>query len=79
LKSHCGAEGAAGHRAAQALLAIYGISADQALQEEGVTFVDDENDYKEAVDRMVMIAEGLGFKKLADQKPRYPDWVFHQR
>lgn len=74
-----GGEGGAGHRAVQALLAIYGVSADQALQEEAVNFVDDENAYAEAVKRIVLIAEGLGFSKLADKKPRYPDWVYARR
>lgn len=74
-----GGEGGAGHRACQALLAIYGISADQALQEEAVDFVDDERAYAEAVKRMELIAEGIGFYKLADKKPRYPDWVYGRR
>ena len=74
-----GGEGGSGHRAVQALLAIYGVSADQALQEEAVDFVDDERAYGEAVKRMMTIAEGIGFYKLAEKKPRYPDWVYARR
>ena len=74
-----GGEGGRGHRAVQALLAIYGVTPEQAVREEEVRYADDEHEYKVVGDMMVEMAEEIGFYKLADKKPRYPDWVYHQR
>jgi hypothetical protein len=74
-----GGEGGRGHRAVQALLAIYGVTPEQAVREEEVRYADDEHEYKVVGDMMVEIAEEVGFYKLADRRPRYPDWIYHQR
>jgi hypothetical protein len=74
-----GGEGGAGHRAAQALLSIYGIHAEQAMEEESVNYVADEKAYKDVVDKFVDIAEANGFVVLADLRPRYPDWVYSRK
>lgn len=73
-----GGEGGAGHRAAQALLSIYGIHAEQALDEESIDFVDDQRYYNAHIGNITKIAEEMGFKILAGLRPRYPDWIFKQ-
>ncbi len=72
-------EGGTGHRAAQALLAIYGIHGEQALESEAISYVDDESAYSTVADKMAAIAKEMGFVKLNQQKPRYPDWVYARR
>ncbi len=74
-----GGEGGAGHRAAQALLRIFGISAIEAMPEDVVCFSEDESLYRDVVDKLIDLAEAEGFKRPAENRPEYVDWVFARK
>lgn len=72
-------EGGAGHRAAQALLAIYGIRVEEALPEDAVDYRDDIEMYRQLVKTWSAIVEEWGFSVPAANRPRYPEWVYARR
>lgn len=78
-RSDEGGEGGAGHRAAQALLAIYGIKPEEALPEEAISYTDDESMYREPAEKMAELALEYDFKQPYFNKPGYVDWVFSKR
>ena len=74
-----GGEGGAGHRAAQALLSIFGIMPVEALPEEGICFSDDVSMYRDVVTRLVAMTEVERFVIPSEQRPKYPDWCYASR
>ncbi|MBA7714667.1 hypothetical protein ES703_123697 [subsurface metagenome] len=74
-----GGEGGSGHRAAQALLAIYGLTPIEMLPEDAIVYRDDPSAYRQAVDRALTIAGELHFDVAWLKNPRYVDWCFSHR
>ncbi|GAI88378.1 unnamed protein product, partial [marine sediment metagenome] len=74
-----GGEGGAGHRAAQALLSIYGVRPLEMLPEDAIPFGEDAETYREAVNKALEIAGESRFEIPQQRKPRYVDWCFSQR
>lgn len=72
-----GGEGGAGHRAVQALLAIYGLRPIEMMPEEAVLYRNDADEaYRKAVDNILEIAEEYKFEVPHDNVARYVDWCF---
>lgn len=74
-----GGEGSAGHRAAQALISIYGVRPLEMLPEDAIPFGEDAETYRKAVNRALEIAGESRFLIPQQQNPKYVDWCFSQR
>ncbi len=74
-----GGEGGAGHRAAQALLAIYGLRPREAMPEEAISYGEDPAAYQEMVNKVLEIAKEYHFNVPRDNRPQYVDWCFARR
>ena len=74
-----GGEGGAGHRAAQALLSIYGLRAIEMPPEEAILYREDASAYREVADKVLEIAEEYHFDIAQEKRPQYVDWCFARR
>jgi len=74
-----GGEGGAGHRAAQALLSIYGGKPLEMLPEDAIPFGEDAETYRKAVNKVLEIAGESRFEISQQRNPKYVDWCFSQR
>lgn len=74
-----GGEGGAGHRAGQALLAIYGLRPIEMLPEDAIPFHSYTETYREAANKALQIAGESRFEISHQRNPRYADWCFSQR
>ena len=79
-KGDNGGEAGAGHRAAQALLAIYGL---KPIVLGGIQYtvgyVDDVSVYRERVDDVLRLAGEYPFDIAWGNLPEYVDWCFSRR
>lgn len=71
-----GGEGGAGARAAQALLAIYGLKPIEMMPEEAILYRDDDSAYQEISEKVLKMAEAEKFHIARENKPQYVDWCF---
>jgi hypothetical protein len=78
LRGDEGGEGGAGHRAATALLSIYGINSLE-LMEDSVEYTENAADYQAIVDKVIEMAKVERPRIPIDQRPQYVDWVFALR
>jgi len=74
-----GGEGGNGHRAAQALLAIYGLLPIKVEPEKAVLYREDKSLYQEITDKMLELAEECDFKIAWGNLPKYIDRCFTRR
>lgn len=74
-----GGEGGNGHRAAQALLAIYGLKPIKMWSEGAIRYRKDISVYDEAIAKVLEIAEEYRFEIAQQKIPGYIDWCFRQR
>ena len=72
-----GGDGGKGHRAAQALLAIYGLRPIEMML--AFRYRDDPSLYREITDKVVEIAEDYRFEIARQKTPQYVDWCFRHR
>lgn len=74
-----GGEGGTGHRAAQALLALYGLKATiEVLPEEAILYREDISGYQEMADKVLGIAKVAHFEIAREKTPQYVDWCFRR-
>lgn len=73
-----GGEGGKGHRAAQALLAIYGLKPFE-LPDDAAPYVEDLSLYNGISDIVAELAGAFGFIIAWGKVPRYVDWCFSGR
>lgn len=74
-----GGEGGAGHRAAQALLAIYGLRATiEMLPDDAIDYREDISGYQGVTDKVLGIAEVAHFEIAREKNPGYVDWCFRR-
>lgn len=74
-----GGEGGAGHRAAQALLALYGLRATiEMLPDDAIDYREDIGGYQGIVDKVLEIAEVAHFEIAREKNPQYIDWCFRK-
>ncbi len=74
-----GGEGGAGHRAAQALLAMYGLKPIEMMPEDAVDYREDISAYREIIDKVLEIAKEYRFEVPKQCKTQYVDWCFARR
>ena len=74
-----GGEGGAGHRAAQALLAIYGLRPIEMMPEDAILYREDTSAYDEAIAKVLEIVGEYQFEIAWGKLPGYVDWCFRQR
>ena len=74
-----GGEGGSGHRAAQALIAIYGLTPIEMMPEDAIVYRDDASAYRQTVDKALGIAEEYHFDVAWTNIPKYVDWRFARR
>lgn len=74
-----GGEGGAGHRTAQALLAIYDLQPLKMMPEDAVDYREDISAYREITDKVLKIAEEYCFEVPQNNKAQYVDWCFARR
>jgi len=81
-----GGEGGKGHRAACALLDIYGIKPEVAG--ESIAYFTPQDPaqraaviekFHQVADRCVEWAKVLQVEEMISRRPQYPDWVYHSR
>ena len=69
-----GGEGGNGHRAAQALLAIYGLKPIDMMPEDAIRYREDVEAYREITDKVLEVAEEYHFDVAWGNIPKYVDW-----
>lgn len=74
-----GGEGGNGHRAAQALLAIYGLKPVEMMPEDAIRYREDISVYDEAIAKVLELAEEYRFEIAQQKIPGYMDWCFRHR
>lgn len=74
-----GGEGGAGHRAAQALLGLWGIRTSGMMPDEAIQFVDNYHAYEAYVSQLAELAQEEGYYQPADNNPHGVDYIFHRR
>lgn len=75
-----GGEGGSGHRAAQALLTMYGLKPIEMMPEEAIVYREDAwAAYREIADKVLGIAEQYRFEVAQDNRAQYVDWCFARR
>lgn len=74
-----GGEGGNGHRAAQALLAIYGLKPVEMMPEDAIRYREDVEAYREITDKVLEVAEEYHFDVAWGNIPGYINWCFRRR
>lgn len=74
-----GGEGGTGHRAAQALLALYRLKPIETMPEEAISYGEDILPYHEMANKVLEIAKEYHFNVPLDNHPQYVDWCFARR